>query len=576
MDGAVAATDFERALEEVEAVVADFDTKANDEEKSQREKNAALYAALERAFVFHSTWSTKPQYAKLLEQKGVAAKPRGKNASKFLPTIKVFFDAGLDAYAPTDEEGKDDKRRRQKSVSTYSAALELAAAERPNDVAAFIAQENGVEEARKRWVNSRKDTDEGREAAQKAKDNRNLRYAAGLEALKASMVKAIPKEDAPKGAAVLAALYFDDKGVAHVLGIPPASDGSTVLLEKFIIAQAPETVKAPAGTGKKGRKPGTSTSGSTKNDLDKLLKLLNLGKLAHPKAIIKIVNGEKGCDIQASHSSKNTCMANTRIARQDFLPLGTYWFGARAIASMRKFAVLGKFGAKFTIDGPSVVDGPRTTVSITATNHSAAVAAYNAAKKGTEWNDLDAVPGGLAEGRKLGDDAVTIQYETAVTKMARPNLKNKGWDVEVAVEGDFADWITKTLGVSKSSADERLKKAVYGTANLKRTTLHINATECALFDSDGAIDPICHFAQPIGAKGILTEFTSEVGEMLAAIRAVKELAGGGTVTVSLLDKLMRVRCVDGDNTAEVFIPSYVGDNRYAKHTEFGEPAKGGN
>lgn len=51
-------------------------------------------------------------------------------------------------------------------------------------------------------------------------------------------------------------------------------------------------------------------------------------------------------------------------------------------------------------------------------------------------------------------------------------------------------------------------------------------------------------------------------------KAVKELAGDGTVTVSLLDKLMRIRCVSGDNAAEVFIPSYVGDNRYAKHTEF--------
>ncbi len=568
MDGAVAATDFERALEEVEAVVADFDTKANDEEKSQREKNAALYAALERAFVFHSTWSTQPQYAKLLEQKGVAAKPRGKNASKYLPTIKVFFDAGLDAYAPTDEEGKDDKRRRQKSVSTYSAALELAAAKRPNDVAAFIAEVNGVEEARKQWVISQKDTDEGRNATQKAKDNRKLRYAAGLEALKASMVKAIPKEDAPKGTAVLAALYFDDKGIAHILGIPPTSDGSTVLLENFIIAQAPETVKAPAGTGKKGRKPGTSTSGSTKNDLDKLLKLLSLGKLAHPKAIIKIVNGENGCDIQASHSSKNTCMASTHIARQDFLPLGTYWFGARAIASMRKFAVLGKFGAKFTIDGPSVVDGPRTMVSVTASNHSAAVAAYNAAKKGTEWNDLDAVPGGLAEGRKLGDDAITIQYETAVTKMARPNLKNKGWDVEVGVEGNFADWISKTLGVPKSSADERLKKAVYGTANHKKTTLRITATECALFDSNGSVDPICHFDQPIGLKGFSTEFMSDVGEVMAAVKAVKELAGEGMVTLSFLDKFMRIRCAGSDNTAEVFIPSYVGEGRYTEHTGF--------
>jgi hypothetical protein len=76
------------------------------------------------------------------------------------------------------------------------------------------------------------------------------------------------------------------------------------------------------------------------------------------------------------------------------------------------------------------------------------------------------------------------------------------------------------------------------------------------------------FSAPIGKPDFSTELTIGVGEMLAAIGAVKALAGDGTVTVSLVDKVMRVRGEAEGNAAEVFIPSYVGEGRYAEMTKF--------
>lgn len=125
MDGGAVTVGFEEALKEVEGVVTAFNTAAVDEEKSQKAKNAVLYAALDRAFQFHRTWHNTPEFTKLLEQRKVNAKPRGKNASPYIPTIKAFFDANLDSFDPADKAGKADKARRQKTVSTYSKVLEF-------------------------------------------------------------------------------------------------------------------------------------------------------------------------------------------------------------------------------------------------------------------------------------------------------------------------------------------------------------------------------------------------------------------------------------------------------------------
>lgn len=546
---------FDDAIKEVEAVVAEFDERAKDEHQSQREKNLALYAALERAFVFHNTWGDQPQYAELLQRKGVKAAARGKKASRFLPTVKAFFDPDLDAFAPADEDGKAEKNRRQKAISTYSAALELAAAKRPNDVAAFIEEVRGVEEARKLWGQLQGETDEAKKALAEAKEARQKTFDAGLAALMATKTASLPRDEALKGNVALAAIYFDDAGVAHFLGMP-AVDDSKALLEKFILANAPEKAKS-----KRGRKPGTLNSNSSKTALDRLLKLFNASKLSQPKVMIKIINGEDGCEVRVSQNSRNTCMLNARLIRQDYLPLGTYWFGTRVIGFMKKFALLGKFGAKFTIDGPSELDSVRATVAITATNYDAAVAAYDEAKS-IKWSERDLVPGTMSYITR-GEDSLTVRFETVIDKMARVEVDEAKW-ASVPLEGAFADWYAATLGVAKDKANGRLRKAIHGEATLMKVTAH----EWALLDEQGAIEPVHHFASPIGDGKLATEIKVTAGELQAAIKSVKELAPGGEVTLSLVNKLIRVNAATDRNAAEIFIPSQTNNKRHAEYTVF--------
>lgn len=556
MDGINAAElSFEDAIKGVEAVVAQFGEKAKDERQSQREKNLALYAALERAFAFHNSWGDKPQYAELLQRKGVKASARGKKASRFLPTVKAFFDPALDAFVPADEDGKAAKNRRQKAISTYSAALELAAAKRPNDVAAFIEDVRGVEEARKLWGQLQSETDEAKKAEAKVKETRQKTFDAGLAALKAVKTASLPRDETLKGKVVLAAVYFDDAGVAHFLGMPSVDDGKA-LLEKFILANAPEKAKS-----KRGRKPGTLNSNSSKTVLDRLLKLLNTSKLSQPKVMIKIINGEDGCEVRVSQNSRNTCMLNALLIRQDYLPQGTYWFGTRAIGFLKKFALLGKFGAKFTIDGPSELDSVRATVAITATNYKAAVTSYNEAKS-IKWSERDLVPGAVSF-ITHGEDSLTVRFETVIDKMARIEVDETKWAI-VPLAGAFADWYAATLGIAKDKADGRLRKAIHGEATLMKITAH----EWALLDEQGTIEPVHHFTSPIGDGKLATEIRVAAGEIQAAIKSVKELAPGGEVTLSLVNKLIRVSAATNRNTAEIFIPSQTNNKRHAEYTVF--------
>lgn len=322
MDGGAVTVGFDEALKEVEGVVTAFNTAAGDEENSQKAKNAALYAALDRAFQFHRTWHDTPEFGKFLEQRKVNAKPRGKNASPYIPTIKVFFDANLDSFDPADEAGKADKARRQKTVSTYSKVLEFAASSKDGgqDVAAFIAKHGGVEATKAEWNGLQKKTDEAQAKAQakaqEAERTKQQNLGAGLAALKATMAKTLPQDAAKKGVAALAALYFDDAGVAHLLGFPPVTDGSKTLLEKFLLDAVPEKKMS---TGKKQVAVPVGEHG-----LDKLLKLLAVGKVAHANdANVKLVNGTDRCELWSSHGSTQTCMVHAVLLRQDYLPEGT-------------------------------------------------------------------------------------------------------------------------------------------------------------------------------------------------------------------------------------------------------------
>lgn len=241
-----------------------------------------------------------------------------------------------------------------------------------------------------------------------------------------------------------------------------------------------------------------------------------------------------------------------------------YWFGTRVIGFMKKFALLGKFGAKFTIDGPSELDSVRATVAITATNYDAAVAAYDEAKS-IKWSERDLVPGTMSYITR-GEDSLTVRFETVIDKMARVEVDEAKW-ASLPLEGAFADWYAATLGVAKDKAEGRLRKAVHGEATLMKITAH----EWALLDEQGTIEPVHHFASPISDGKLATEIKVAAGEVQAAIKSVKELAPGGEVTLSLVNKLIRVSAATDRNAAEIFIPSQTNNKRHAEYTVFSQP-----
>jgi len=563
MDGGAVTVGFEDALKEVEGVVTAFNAAAGDEENSQKAKNAALYAALDRAFQFHRTWHGSPEFGKLLEQRKVNAKPRGKNASPYIPTIKAFFDANLDCFDPADEAGKADKARRQKTVSTYSKVLEFAASSEDGskDVAAFIAEHGGVEATKAEWNGLQKKTDEAKAEAEKAEGARQKNLCSGLAALKATMAKTLPQDVARKDGTALAALYFDDAGVAHLLGFPPVTDGSKALLEKFLLDAVPETKKS---TSKE-----QTTAPVGEHGLDKLLKLLAVGKVAHANdANVKLVNGTNRCELWSSHGSAQTCMVHAVLPRQDYLPEGAYWFGAKAIKAMQHLAKLGAHGAKFTINGPMEMDGKIAVVKVTITGHEGAVKAYNQKAGMVSWDWFDAIPDGDGRCRTSSPDgsSTTIAFRSATEKLAVAKPVEE-WNAEVAVAGDFAAWLERTLAISKKDANAKLVKGVFGGTGGKLTKFRIGAKEWVLMAGHEDMD--AHpFNPEIAFDGGPLEFTEGRGDLLAAKKAVTGLLGGGTPTITLIDKFMRVRCEVDGRVAEVFIPSFTPDGRYAGHTEF--------
>lgn len=563
MDGGAVSVGFDEALKEVEGVVTAFNTAAGDEENSQKAKNAALYAALDRAFQFHRTWHGSPEFGKLLEQRKVNAKPRGKNASPYIPTIKAFFDANLDSFDPADEAGKADKARRQKTVSTYSKVLEFAASSEDGskDVAAFIVEHGGIEATKAEWNGLQKKTDEAQAKAQEAERTKQQNLGAGLAALKATMAKTLPQDAARKDSTTLAALYFDDAGVAHLLGFPPVTDGSKTLLEKFLLDAVPE------------KKTSTSKEQTTvpvgEHGLDKLLKLLAVGKVAHANdANVKLVNGSDRCELWSSHGSAQTCMVHAVLSRQDYLHEGTYWFGAKAIKAMQNLAKLGAHGAKFTINGPMEMDGKIAVVKVTISGHEDAIKAYNQKAGMVSWAWFDAIPDGNGRCRSSSPDGstTTIAFRSATEKLAVAKPVEE-WNAEVPVTGDFAAWLERTLAISKKDANAKLVKAVFGGTGGKLTKFRIGAKEWALMAGHEDMDAY-PFNPEIAFDGGPLEFTEGRGDLLAAKKAVTGLVGGGTSTITLIDKFMRVRCEADGRVAEVFIPSFTPDGRYAGHTEF--------
>ncbi|MBX9634027.1 MAG: hypothetical protein K2X44_03515 [Magnetospirillum sp.] len=161
-------------------------------------------------------------------------------------------------------------------------------------------------------------------------------------------------------------------------------------------------------------------------------------------------------------------------------------------------------------------------VNVTVTGHEAAIKAFNTKIGMISWDWLDAIPDSNARCRKQNaDSTTTITYKSATEKLAHAK-DVAAWDAEVTVEGEFAAWLDKMLGIGKKDANARLVKAVYGGASGKLTTFYIGVLAWALKDSNGVVE--AHdFSTPIAKGDFSTEFTAGVGEMLAAVKAVRRL-----------------------------------------------------
>jgi hypothetical protein len=572
-DAADVGNDFDADLKGVETVVEELERKAQAEAVSQAEKNAALYAALDRAFKFHRAWSAKPQYSNLLKAKGVNPAPRGKKSSQFTPTIKAFFDPSLDSFAPTadDQDGKKEKARRQKTVSFYGSALDYAewSKDGADDVAKFIAEQGGIEAVRAKWAIVRSAADDVIEKKKVAKQTRAEKIASGLTELQKSMLATIPANSDLKGKACLAAIYFDDAGVAHFLGLPTQDKSATALLEKYLLANSPVEEKEAK---KRGRKAGTTTpKAKQQTDLDKLLRLLSVGKIANPvDANVIVINSDKNCVIRSADSSYDTCIVNVSLPSQDFLPHGTYWIGAKAIAGMKKLAALGKNGAQFAIMGPSAIEGRDATFNLAVSNSQVAIDAFNAKSKDVQWDWRSVIPNEDIRRVSEADGSATISYVSTTDKMAQAKLINN-WDANITVEGNFAGWLATTLGIDKKDTNTRLVKAI-GGGSKKTTSFRITANDWTVMDRKGDVETH-KFKAAIGGKNFKAEITVGSGEILAAWNTVKALADGGPVTISIKDKLLRIHAENGNSSATVFIPSIGDGGRYEAYTEFLAPLK---
>lgn len=551
---------FQQALAEVEKEIHAYEDWQSAETTSQASKAAALYAALAKAFKFHSDWAGKPPYLSFLESKKVTVAARGAKASPYTPTIKAFFDPSLDEFAPATEDEKKDKTRRQKAISTYSAVMDYATNEGATDVATFIAEKGGIEAARVKWKEKRDAEPDAVERRKIASDGREQQLKSGLAKLQKGMQPTLPNKQEFKGTTQLAAIYFDDAGVAHFLGFAEHDDSAKSLLEKFLLSHGDAPPKVA---------PASSAASVVRNDLDKLLALLSVGEIAHPKdANVWIKNGKKGCEIRSSHGSYDTCVVNASLPHQDFLPVGTYWFGAEAIGCMKKLAVLGKHGAQFSINGPSKIEGIDAAVDISITEYQGGVAAVTKKTPDQPWDWRGVIPHTDIRRFAEKDGAATITYVSTVEKMASIKLINT-WDCEAKVEGDFAAWLQSTLGISKKDPNQRLVKSI-SDGTRKTTMFRVTEKAWTVLDSKGDVTAFA-FSSPIGVAGFVTEFMLGSKDIMSAISLVKTMVGGGTTSISVVNKLLCVSAKNGSAEATVFIPSIGPDGRYREYTEFDQP-----
>ena len=121
------------------------------------------------------------------------------------------------------------------------------------------------------------------------------------------------------------------------------------------------------------------------------------------------------------------------------------------------------------------------------------------------WNWLDAIPQGDARCRTTNaDDTTTIAYKAVTDKLARAKPIPE-WDAAIAVEGEFGEWLDKTLGVEdRKDANARLVSAVLGDKSSKlkneirlRSALRGRSAGCFFRrELDGWRHPTCRMRRP--------------------------------------------------------------------------------
>lgn len=230
---------FRDALNDVERRVESFAAKSEAEATSKAEKLKALYDALEQAYAFHRTWSERQEYQAMLTEKGIAIKSNGRS-SAFTPTIKALFDPKIDHLSTAgDPDKRKEKVRRQKTVSAYCSSLELAQQKGRTDVANLLAEQKGIEQARKAWA----ELNAKPSVAAKPSSPDHQKYETGLRALKEGMRLTLP--DAPDKAdrTFLAVMYTDENGRNHFLGEIESGKTADRLVADFIRSKAPSKVR---------------------------------------------------------------------------------------------------------------------------------------------------------------------------------------------------------------------------------------------------------------------------------------------------------------------------------------------
>lgn len=526
---------FDTALAEVDDAVAEFRAKEGAERTSQREKNAALYAALERAYRFHVQWHGTKKYEAHLDGKGIKLKPKA-GASAFTPTIKAFFHDDLDKLKPAkhDEAGRKEKARRQKAVSSYCAALEWAIiCDKADEVATFLGTQgeddrSGVDAAGVALAEHRRnsETAKQREARLEAAKELRIRSLLGvrLEGKQATM----PLAAGHAGNVMLAAFEI-------------GGDGKPMFLEYM---------QEPFATDFYRR---YLLDVPTDTDIDKLLKLLSFAApLQGHYHMVKALNTDAGCELLAWSPDVGTAIGHVKLPQQPYLPNGTYWFGDEIIAALKKLAVLARYGALYEFRPQGAQVGKTIPLPISITRSTDAIAAYDMQHAPNVW-DWDSTLAKASGMFRHEDGKTLVEISTFVDKIGSLSEAIENPPVALLTL-PMTEWFARHLPQPADAiADERLKQAIYGGPDQNAARLRLSGNTVALVDDEGDVEKL-ELDAPIALLDGTWEFRVAASLLMSAIEALQSLAPGGKLLLIGGNGVLRVRGNVTDCEAEYEVP----------------------